>query len=65
MVGAVVPTSGNRIYLGPSGRFANSTAAPKLFTLKESSDGITSYFSRAELFAGIDGKEDNLCKLKF
>ncbi|XP_071546355.1 uncharacterized protein [Panulirus ornatus] len=54
MVGAVVPTASNRIYLGPTGLFVNATAAPKLFTLKDGSDGITSYFSRAELFAGID-----------
>lgn len=43
-----------KVYLGPVGRFANSTAAPKLFTLGDGYNGAIAYLTRAEIFAGID-----------
>ncbi|XP_042239400.1 uncharacterized protein LOC121877623 isoform X3 [Homarus americanus] len=55
VIGAMATTTGNEIYLGPNGRFCNLTAAPKLFTLANNYNGITSYLSRAEIFGGIDG----------
>ncbi|XP_068217103.1 uncharacterized protein [Palaemon carinicauda] len=41
-------------FVGPYGKFSNSTAAPKLFTLKDGNDGVVTYLTRAEIFAGID-----------
>ncbi|XP_066977234.1 uncharacterized protein [Macrobrachium rosenbergii] len=43
-----------KAFLGPTGKFSNSTAAPKLFTLKDGNDGIIIYLTRSEIFAGID-----------
>nr|XP_045599375.1 uncharacterized protein LOC123758762 isoform X3 [Procambarus clarkii] len=54
VVAGLAGTTLNQIYLGPNGKFNNLTAAPKLYTLANSYDGITSYLSRAEIFAGID-----------
>ncbi|XP_037792857.1 uncharacterized protein LOC119588229 [Penaeus monodon] len=54
LVSVTTTTTSNTRYLGPQGMFGNSTAAPKLFTLETSNDGIISYLTRAEVFAGID-----------
>ncbi|XP_064111843.1 uncharacterized protein LOC135219208 isoform X2 [Macrobrachium nipponense] len=43
-----------KAFLGPRGKFSNSTAAPKLFTLEEGNDGLIIYLTRSEIFAGID-----------
>ncbi|KAK7069028.1 hypothetical protein SK128_007341, partial [Halocaridina rubra] len=47
-------TTQNKNYIGPMGRFGNSTAAPKIFTLSTGFDGAVAYLTRAEIFAGID-----------
>lgn len=54
IVGYVVQVTNTDIFLGPRGLFANSTAAPKLFTLNRSYNLNIPYLTRAEVFAGID-----------
>lgn len=54
LVAVTTTTTSNTRYLGPQGQFGNSTASPKLFTLETNNDGIISYLSRSEVFAGID-----------
>ncbi|XP_042885677.1 uncharacterized protein LOC122261912 [Penaeus japonicus] len=54
LVSATTTTTSSTRYLGPKGMFGNTTAAPKLFTLETNNDGIVSYLTRAEVFAGID-----------
>ncbi|KAG0714986.1 Salivary glue protein Sgs-4 [Chionoecetes opilio] len=54
LVGYVVQVASSDIYLGPQGMFANSTAAPKLFTLERNYNLNIPYLTRAEVYAGID-----------
>lgn len=56
LIGYVAQVTGSEIFLGPQGMFANSTAAPKLFTLERISNLNIPYLTRAEIFAGIDSE---------
>lgn len=54
MIGYLAAVASASSYLGPSGMFANSTAAPKVFTLEQNYGLTIPYLTRAEVFAGID-----------
>ncbi|KAK8403997.1 hypothetical protein O3P69_000212 [Scylla paramamosain] len=54
VVGYLAKVGSNNFYLGPRGMFANSTAAPKIYTLERNYNLNVPYMTRAEIFAGID-----------